>query len=118
MHFHGHTAFSRPYAHLAFDQTSCEHKYTQEAKERSGRGFPPYHRMEFSHMIDAPSSSAALARNDVTRNIEGISSQKHPRRSPTGVAHSWVTGEVLSRRMMRVHTAPPSRITLEGVRRE
>ena len=42
---------------------------TEEA--RSGRGFPP-HRMEFSHMLGAPSSSAALARKDVTRNVEGI----------------------------------------------
>ena len=47
-------------------------RLTEETRERSDRGFPPYHRMEFSHMTEAPSSSVALARRDVTRNIAGI----------------------------------------------
>ena len=47
-------------------------RLTEEAREQIGRGFPPYHRMEFSHMTGAPSSSAALVRSDVTRNIKEI----------------------------------------------
>ena len=48
---------------------------TDEA--RNERGFPPYHRMEFSHMMGAPSTSAAV-RNDVTRNVEGIRLPERP----------------------------------------
>ena len=51
---------------------------TDEERERTDRGHPPYHRMEYAHSEKPSSSSTALCRLDVTSRVDDMKFPERP----------------------------------------